>query len=60
MIKINRNLCDRCGTCVAICPVDCITVYEAYIEIDDKVCTNCQKCVWLCPVEALKFVKDVK
>jgi len=58
MIEINNNLCDRCGTCVSICPKNCITIYESYIEIDKDECINCQKCVNLCPVAALKYKKD--
>ena len=60
MIEINKNLCDRCGTCVAVCDTDCITVYEAYIEIDNNKCISCKKCVWICPVDALTFVAEEK
>jgi len=55
MIKIDKSLCDRCGTCVSICPQNCITVYESYIEIDKALCVNCKKCVHLCPVAALTY-----
>lgn len=60
MIEIDKLLCDRCGTCVAICPKNCITVYESCIEIDRDECINCQKCVWLCPIEALSYKKEEK
>ncbi|MFO7810018.1 MAG: 4Fe-4S binding protein [Candidatus Delongbacteria bacterium] len=58
MIRIKKTKCDRCGCCVAVCPADCITVYEAYIEIDHQKCINCKKCVWICPVDALKSEED--
>jgi ferredoxin len=58
MIEILKNICDRCGTCVSVCEADCITVYEAYIEIDQDKCVKCRKCVWICPVDALKFTED--
>lgn len=41
------------GTCVDVCPVDCI--YEGgrmyYIQPDE--CVNCGICVSVCPVEAI-------
>ncbi|HQO09181.1 MAG TPA: 4Fe-4S binding protein [Clostridiales bacterium] len=60
MIVIDNKLCDRCGCCVAVCEADCITVYEALIEIDADKCTGCKKCVWICPKDALVYKdKDV-
>ena len=60
MIVIDYKLCDRCGCCVAVCESDCITVYEALIEIDADKCVGCKKCVWICPKDALVFKdKDV-
>jgi NAD-dependent dihydropyrimidine dehydrogenase PreA subunit len=45
------------GTCVDVCPVDCI--YEGgrmyYIQPDE--CVNCGVCVSVCPVEAI-FIDD--
>ena len=58
MIKINKELCDRCGTCVSVCEADCISVFEAYIEIDNDKCVSCKKCVWICPVNALSMVSE--
>jgi ferredoxin len=41
------------GTCLQVCPVDCI--YEGgrmyYIQPDE--CVNCALCVSVCPVEAI-------
>ena len=34
-MKVNRNLCDVCGTCVAVCPVDAIIVKEFKIVINE-------------------------
>ena len=28
MILVDVNLCDLCGTCIAVCPVDCIELTE--------------------------------
>ena len=52
MIRVINDKCDFCGTCVAVCPVDSIELFEARIEIL-KHCIDCMLCVWICPVETL-------
>ncbi len=54
MIEIKKNLCDFCGTCVSVCPVDCIELFEARIEIDNEKCINCGLCVKVCPLGVLE------
>lgn len=53
LIVVDKKACDYCGTCVAVCKPDAITLYEHDIEIDSERCTLCQKCLWVCPVEAM-------
>lgn len=53
MILIQENRCDFCGTCVGVCPENCIELKEVDLIIDHEACTQCNKCVWICPVEAL-------
>ncbi|MCK4655117.1 MAG: 4Fe-4S binding protein [Candidatus Cloacimonetes bacterium] len=53
-MKINRELCDICGTCVAVCPVDAIIVSEFFVEIDNEICTNCLNCLKVCPIKAIE------
>ena len=53
MILIYDNRCDFCGTCVAVCPENCIDLGETEIGIDHQSCTMCHKCIWICPVDAL-------
>ena len=52
-MKINRLLCDVCGTCVAVCPVDAIVVNETYVAIDEDKCIKCMNCVQGCPIKAI-------
>ena len=59
MIKIIENKCDFCGTCVAVCPVDCIEVREASIFIDHPICIDCDLCVEICPILVLETVDEV-
>ncbi len=54
MITVKMDLCDFCGTCVSVCPVDAIYLYEARLEIDNAKCTNCLKCVQVCPFRVLE------
>jgi len=53
-MKINRELCDICGTCVAVCPADAIIVKEFIVTIDNGKCIDCLKCLKICPVNAIK------
>ena len=59
MIIAVNDKCDFCGTCVAVCPVDCIDLYEARIVINSN-CIDCMLCVWICPVETLAPVEQVE
>ena len=59
MIKIIENKCDFCGTCVTVCPVDCIEVREAAISIIDSVCIDCDLCVEICPILVLESIHEV-
>ncbi len=54
MILITDDLCDFCGTCVSVCPVDAIELLEARLIIDQNKCTNCLKCVKACPFAVLQ------
>ena len=52
-MKINRELCDVCGTCAAVCPVDAIIISEFIVEIDNEKCINCLNCLKVCPIKAI-------
>ncbi|MBR2883987.1 MAG: polysaccharide pyruvyl transferase family protein [Clostridia bacterium] len=50
----NKENCCGCGACVAVCPVNCITMQKDdegfdYPHIDQSLCVNCQKCEKTCP-----------
>jgi len=46
--------CNRCGTCMKVCPTRNITVAEAGITWGDD-CTQCYACIHWCPQEAIEI-----
>jgi len=53
-MEINKNLCDICGTCVSVCPIDAILVSEFEVVIDNEKCTVCLNCLKVCPIKAIR------
>ncbi|MBU0519272.1 4Fe-4S binding protein [bacterium] len=53
-MHFTAHLCDYCGCCVAVCPVDCIELEETSLAIDRNICTLCGNCPKACPVGALQ------
>lgn len=53
------DLCCGCGSCVAICPKNAITIskneegFEHY-SIDYKLCIKCKKCKAVCPMQKIQ------
>ena len=47
------------GTCVEVCPVDCIETSpeEDQYYIDPELCIACEQCVLVCPVDAI-YLED--
>ena len=59
-MKVNRNLCDVCGACVSVCPVDAIILDEFKVNIDNDKCIICKKCTIACPIKAISEDSDDK
>lgn len=60
MIRINNELCDICGECIDVCPVDKL-IYASRSDIgtDPEVdCINCQSCIEVCPTDAITITDD--
>tara|TARA_B100000029_G_C17492987_1_gene929780 strand:+ start:1222 stop:1401 length:180 start_codon:yes stop_codon:yes gene_type:complete len=58
MIRIIENKCDFCGACVAVCPADCIDLFESDIKIIHDICIDCDLCVYICPIDVLETVNE--
>lgn len=53
-LQIDENECDRCGTCISICPCDALVLTEK-LSVNNETCTVCGTCVGICPVKALSL-----
>ena len=50
-IKVDEELCTKCGTCEKMCPTNAIKL-DPFPVISNK-CTGCVGCINLCPSGAL-------
>ena len=59
--KIDQELCNGCGICVQICPMDVFRMDEdsekAIIRYPED-CMLCEFCVLDCPVEAITVTPE--
>jgi len=61
LIEVDSEKCFSCGACVALCPVEAITIAEDFSIVFNKekcVGSTCSACVDACPVRAIKSVKQ--
>jgi len=47
------HLCDQCGVCADVCPVEAITLENGVWLIDEDVCIACHDCVEACPKDVM-------
>ena len=52
-IVVERQRCDLCGACVAVCEPLALRITGETLTYDAAACTACGDCVITCPVEAL-------
>ena len=52
-----RLVCNQCGVCMSVCPVEAMKRSEktAAILIDDAKCNRCKLCIRACPFDAIWF-----
>lgn len=61
LIEVDSEKCVSCGACVALCPVEAITIdEEASVVFSKEKCvgSTCSVCVDACPARAIKSVKQ--
>ena len=55
--EIDMDLCDFCGMCQKVCPVNAISIVKDKINIDENLCIYCNACVKVCPQNA-RIIND--
>jgi uncharacterized Fe-S center protein len=55
--RLLPDRCNRCGTCVEVCPTGAASLPEEGRPVYDlDTCIGCSQCIALCPQEALKVI----
>jgi Na+-translocating ferredoxin:NAD+ oxidoreductase RNF subunit RnfB len=60
LIEVNSDKCFSCGSCIALCPVDAISLAaDCSVQFDKEKCvgSTCSICVDACPARAIKSIK---
>jgi len=52
---VDDDRCFGCAACIAMCPVDALTLIDRLAIVDEKKCTHCDYCIPACPVFALSI-----
>ena len=50
--------CLGYGSCLRVCPVNCITMVDGVAKIDSSACIGCGKCVAACPRNLIQLVPE--
>jgi len=59
--EIDSEKCNKCGTCMMICPEVCIEESdEGYPEVDYDYCKGCGMCAEECPKDAIEMIQEEK
>lgn len=61
LIEVDAEKCFSCGSCVALCPVEAISIdKESQVQFNKEKCvgSTCSVCVDACPARAINSVKQ--
>jgi len=61
LIEVDSDKCFSCGSCIALCPVEAISLAkDSAVQFDKERCigSTCSVCVDACPVRAIKSIKQ--
>lgn len=61
LIEVDSEKCFSCGSCVALCPVEAISIdKDSTVQFNKEKCvgSTCSICVDACPAKAIKSVKQ--
>ncbi|MCP2507703.1 MAG: 4Fe-4S binding protein [Candidatus Thalassarchaeaceae archaeon] len=52
---VNNDRCFGCAACIALCPVNALSLINIMAIVDEPACTHCNLCIPACPVHALSI-----
>ena len=52
-VKVDKDLCVGCETCIDECPSEAITMSGGCAVIDMDKCVDCNTCIDVCPSAAI-------
>ncbi len=55
LFEVDDDRCFGCAACVALCPVDALSLEGILAVVDEPKCTHCEHCIPACPVYALSI-----
>jgi Na+-translocating ferredoxin:NAD+ oxidoreductase RNF subunit RnfB len=61
LIEVDSEKCFSCGSCIALCPVEAISLAkDCSVEFNKEKClgSTCSICVDACPARAIKSIKQ--
>ena len=61
LIEVDPEKCFSCGSCIALCPVEAISLAkDSTVQFDKEKCvgSTCSVCVDACPARAIKSIKQ--
>ena len=56
---VDDDRCFGCAACIALCPVNVLTLIDRLAVVDEEGCTHCELRIPSCPVFALE-IKPIK
>ncbi len=61
LIEVDKEKCFNCGSCIALCPVEAISIdKDSVVQFNKEKCvgSTCSICVDACPARAIKSIKN--
>lgn len=55
---VDDDRCFGCAACIALCPVDALSLEGLLAIVEESSCTHCELCIPSCPVFALDIVAE--
>jgi len=52
---VNNDRCFGCAACIALCPVNALSLVNIMAIVEEPTCTHCNLCIPACPVHALSI-----